>query len=1101
MGVPRVLTFNFHEPYLCLMAKAGIPLDVGLYPSGHDMHRVWHSLYRPVPAGVSFLPYEEWQGRIASNHYDVIIAQNESNALDVAKVPCGKLIVCHNRRSFLNTTVTITQGLDPVAAFNKLLLYLGDKFEFVFISETKRADYGVAGRVILPGIDLADYGGYTGEEPVILRVGNTMRQRNLMFDVDFQEAACAGLPSRVLGANPEIAGAAPAPSWDALRAHYRNARCLLHVTREEYEDGYNLAMLEAMATGMPVVSLANNTSPLTDGVDGFVSADAAVLNARLRELLDDRELARALGARARETVAAKFPMEAFCEKWREAIYTAAERSTRRAWHAAKAASPPSNAPHVLLHYIASPLTTGRYFDTAAQGLARVTTTGFRVPEAVFQLWGFEGPPPAYAAQDIPLELDSPASEILRGLEGAPLPDLYLWVDSGQERVAPDTRALPMPKVAYLIDTHVTPQLRLEMARHFDLVFLAQRAQVEAFKAAGIAQARWLPLACSPELHAVPEAERHFDFAYVGSFNAEEHDRRRTLLGALAEEFPDSFVGRAWPEDMARIYAQSKIVVNACFNRDVNMRVFEAMASGALLITDEAEGLEELFTAGEHLVVYRDDTELAGLVQHYLEHPEERERIARAGQALVLREHTYAKRLEEIFRQTEAVFGPLTRPQDPAEKENKAYYQCPRRELEPFVPIHTRRLLDVGCGQGLLASTLKRERRLEEASGIEIIESAWREARQVLDTCLLGSIEEMELPFPEEHFDCIICADVLEHLVEPSEALRKLGRVLAPDGSIVISIPNIRYHEVVRMLAAGAWSYMEAGIMDSTHLRFFCGPDLYTLVEDAGLEVAALQPLSMLDAHRLPFNEDGTLSVGTVRYLKPSAEDWEGLRVYQYCVIVRKPGVDRLARARTALEAGDYDAATALAFNATGVDAVEQRALIAKALAKSGQMAQAEEIYADLLRERNDANLRAEYGTLLLAMGRLAEARPLLTTAMAEIEDADRVEAALGLLDLSEGDLASAFERLLRAAAASTGHVGLWVHLVPLARELGRGAEILDTLTEHAEFYSGNVELNLALCELMIEHGQHEEARGRLEVLLIFEPEHAGALALLERCGP
>ncbi len=105
-----------------------------------------------------------------------------------------------------------------------------------------------------------------------------------------------------------------------------------------------------------------------DGVDGFVSSDAAVLNARLRDLMEDRELARTLGARARETVAAKFPMEAFCEKWREAIYAAAERSTRRAWHASKAASPPPDAPHVLLHYIASPLTTGRYFDTAAQGI-------------------------------------------------------------------------------------------------------------------------------------------------------------------------------------------------------------------------------------------------------------------------------------------------------------------------------------------------------------------------------------------------------------------------------------------------------------------------------------------------------------------------------------------------------------------------------------------------------------------------------------------------------------------------------------------------------------------------------------------------------------
>ena len=135
-----------------------------------------------------------------------------------------------------------------------------------------------------------------------------------------------GCPARLVGDDLQDPEAKPAGSFEELVRIYRTHRCLLHVTRQEWEDGYNLSTLEAMAAGMPVVSLANRTSPLTDGVDGFTSDDPEVLRGRLQELLNDRDLARAIGERGRETVAKKFPIERFAENWREAILTAAERS-------------------------------------------------------------------------------------------------------------------------------------------------------------------------------------------------------------------------------------------------------------------------------------------------------------------------------------------------------------------------------------------------------------------------------------------------------------------------------------------------------------------------------------------------------------------------------------------------------------------------------------------------------------------------------------------------------------------------------------------------------------------------------------------------------
>jgi len=1101
MNQPRILTFNFHEPYLCLMAKTGLAMDVGVYERG-PLAREWHALFRPLPQNLTLVPEDLWRRQAAEGYYDVIIAHNETNALDVAHAPAGRILVCHNRRTFLNTTIQLERpGANPLETFDRLLDFLGGRFEFVFISESKRADYGRAGRVILPGIDLDEWGGYEGGDAQVFRIGNTMRQRTLMFDFDLQERVCAGLPSRVVGVNADVPGAQPADSFEELQRIYRNGRCLLHVSQEAYEDGYNLTMLEAMATGMPVVALANATSPIVDGVNGFVSPDEAVLHDRLAQLLADASLARQIGAAGRQRVSELFPLKAFVTAWRQSIFDAAERSQRPHWRQASAAERRRNVtaigPRILMHYVASPLTTGRYLESAARAMCQVTTMGFRIPEEVLTHWGFAQQPPPYPPHDIPTGLKDGFAEILPALGDRAAMDFYLWVDSGPEKVPDDIQRLTIPKVAYLIDTHVTPDLRLAMARHFDVVFLAQLGQLAWFREQGIHNAHWLPLACAPELHALPPCARDLDVAYVGGISPEEGERRRTLLAQVRQAFPNHFIGKAWPAEMAAIYARAKIVVNVSHNRDVNMRVFEAMASGALLITDQADGLAELFTPGEHLIVVEDDSNLVATIAQYLADDETRERIAAAGQAKVLAKHSYEQRFRALLAIAGEICGPFPEAAPPRPKQ-RAYYECPRREVIPHVPLHTRRLLDVGCGAGVLASTLKRERGLDEVVGVEIIEAAWEEARRVLDCALFGSVESMELPYPDEYFDCIICADVLEHLVEPAMALRKLGRVLARDGRIVVSIPNIRYHEVVGMLASGAWTYMDAGIMDATHLRFFCEEDLRDLARNAGLEVLKLEPLNIRYPELFPRNTDGTLDEGLVKYLDPSEKDYEALRVYQYAVVIGKPGVDRLERARALLEVGQLAAAEALALDACGVDERARQTILAKVWSKSGRLAEADKALCALRETEEDYELAGEHGILLVAMGRAEEAITPLRKAIAALPDFDRAEAALGLALMLNSEEDAALTHLLRALSANRAHLVLWQHVLPLARSLGKLSHTLPILGEHIDHYSGNLELRADYAEVLAEAGHVEEAMEQLNMLLLFAPDHVRGNALLQQ---
>lgn len=1091
---PRILTFNFHEPYLCLMAKTGLDFDLGRYESG-PLARDWQVHFRSMPANLHEVPEAEWRARIQSGHYDVVIAHNEMNAIDVFQARSRKLLICHNRRSFVVARARTDEG-DPVEVFGRLIRRLAGAFDFIFISESKQADYGLPGRVILPGIDVEEFGGYRGETPAVLRVGNAMTERTLMFDVGLQEEVCRGLPSRIAGVNPDLPGSAHAASYEALLELYRGHRCMLHVSREEYEDGYNLAMLEAMACGMPVVALQNRTSPLKDGVDGYLSYDPWVLRRRLVELLDDPDHARTLGAHARETVARAFPIQKFTEQWREAIFEAAESGGRPR---KKGSIQPKaeGRPQVLMHYLSNPLTTGRYFELAAQPSWDILTTGYRLPEEVLKFWGFEPAPPPYPKFLIDLPLHAPYDYMLRQLPQDYRGDLYFYVDHGGEKIEPGIEFLDMPKIAYLIDVHVIPEYRLAMARHFDVVFLAQKAYVLPFREAGIRHTYWMPLACWPPLHDLGPRERHYDVAYVGGLSTEESDRRRVLMDGVAARFPNHRIGKAWPEEMAQIYAESRIVANACINRDVNMRVFEALASGALLITDEAEGLEDLFEDRKHLVIYRNDAELPGLIDYYLQHSEERERIAAAGRELVLREHTYTHRIRAIERQTEAILGPLHHPERRLKKQAD-YYEQPRRELLPYIPMQARRVLDIGCGAGALGRTLKEERGTQEVAGVEIVEEAARKAQEVLDQVFTGSIEEIDLPFEEGHFDCIVCADVLEHLIDPEAALGKLARLLAPDGVIVMSVPNARFFEVLAVLSSGAWPYQDAGILDYTHFRWFTRASLPGFVAAAGLEAVEIQPLSMMGPAAVTRGEEGEVRLHKIVLHDVSDHEIEELRTYQFVVLACKPGADRLERARIALAESQNEAALDLALDAIGVDPFEQRRIAAKALARLGELLKAEQCYREALELREDPDVMGEYGTLLLGMSRPGPARTYLERCLAVQPDNARALGALGLLQMGEGHSEEAFASLLSALGVDFGQVTLIPHAIALARALGRAAELIERLRAYVDYYAGDLDLACTYAQLLIDMGQQEEARERLDMVLMFKPDHPQANALQQR---
>ena len=170
-----------------------------------------------------------------------------------------------------------------------------------------------------------------------------------------------------------------------------------------------------------------------------------------------------------------------------------------------------------------------------------------------------------------------------------------------------------------------------------------------------------------------------------------------------------------------------------------------------------------------------------------------------------------------------------------------YDACARPEVQALIPHDARTVLDVGCGAGALGAALKR-RGASQVVGVEANPQAAAVAMGILDRVHIGDIEVLDLPYGAGTFDCIVLADVLEHLRDPWGVLRRLAPLLRAHGRLIASLPNIRHWSVLRGLLQGEWTYLPAGILDRGHLRFFTLRSGRALLESAGLAILEVHPL-------------------------------------------------------------------------------------------------------------------------------------------------------------------------------------------------------------------------------------------------------------------
>ena len=432
-------------------------------------------------------------------------------------------------------------------------------------------------------------------------------------------------------------------------------------------------------------------------------------------------------------------------------------------------------------------------------------------------------------------------------------DLYLNIDESFPYLLPDDLR---PSAFWAIDTHLAFERELAKALAVDVTFAAQRDGVSQLRSRGIDNVHWLPLACDPEIHRPIETENEFDFCFVGHLG---HGERARLVQLLKRHFPRHFVGTAFFEEMAKTYSASKIAFNRSVANDVNMRVFEALACGSLLVTNDLSenGLAELFQDGVHLATYREPEELLDKVRFYLRNDIARGQIAARGRQVALAGHTYLDRMRSLLKTADSTIGRCrsrVAVTSPAVAGNSTVATTFKYGLAKPIPPHEARLwselltrIPASNGRVLLigqgASLARSMNRLAETLDVTCIEpnhSATNDQVGSFENLVLN--ENNPQQFETGSFDAIVCHRTIERSPKPLALLRQLHEWIAPEGRLVTAVLNAQYHGTVAALIEGSWSHGPENLPQTPVIQGLTRIDIERLFYRASLQIISCMGL-------------------------------------------------------------------------------------------------------------------------------------------------------------------------------------------------------------------------------------------------------------------
>lgn len=185
----------------------------------------------------------------------------------------------------------------------------------------------------------------------------------------------------------------------------------------------------------------------------------------------------------------------------------------------------------------------------------------------------------------------------------------------------------------------------------------------------------------------------------------------------------------------------------------------------------------------------------------------------------------------------------------------------------------KKILDVGCGEGVLGAMLKEEKKVL-IHGIDISDEEIEKAKKVLDEAYCVDIETVTAwpeKIREQKYDVIILTEVLEHILFPEKIVRRLKELSDKKTGVIITVPNVLFWKNRLSIFLGRFDYTEQGLMDRGHIHFFSWESLQKMLKDEGYTITET-------AHHFP-----------TRFARPFARFFPGLFAYQFILKCRYVG--------------------------------------------------------------------------------------------------------------------------------------------------------------------------------------------------------------------
>ena len=180
-----------------------------------------------------------------------------------------------------------------------------------------------------------------------------------------------------------------------------------------------------------------------------------------------------------------------------------------------------------------------------------------------------------------------------------------------------------------------------------------------------------------------------------------------------------------------------------------------------------------------------------------------------------------------------------------DSKDESYYKHVREDLIKLLPENTcQKVLEIGSGGGNTLIEIKSRGLASVVVGCDLFDlSNSQQKNPLIDKFIIANLEIENISLDLNYFDVIIAGDVLEHLTDPWEIVNKLTPFLKSGGHFIVSVPNIReFGTMYKIFFKGDFDYNpEGGILDKTHLRFFCKKNIQDLFNKKNYRVISIRP--------------------------------------------------------------------------------------------------------------------------------------------------------------------------------------------------------------------------------------------------------------------